>query len=213
VGGAAGVARAGRDLLGKASAAGGGGGSCDTRGTPSMGTDLVSRHGSPRRIPSVPLGRDVRGMIAWWLPHLRRGERDADAVDARRREPARDVVRPGLVGERPEQLEQLLRRRLGGQRDLTDPVKVEPLRQAGEALALTRDAVDLEASPGGPEADGGVFQQAEQRAELRLLVFPRARLAKQGYAACEPRSERFVRRHRVGQSRRNAHPRQRGRLP
>ena len=29
-----------------------------------MGTDLVSRHGSPRRIPSVPLGRDVRGMIA-----------------------------------------------------------------------------------------------------------------------------------------------------
>src|SRR5207253_2097719 len=110
----------------------------------------------------------------------------------------------------PEQLEQLLRRRLGGQRDLTDPVKVEPLRQAGEALALTRDAVDLEASPGGPEADGGVFQQAEQRAELRLLVFPRARLAKQGYAACEPRSERFVRRHRAGQSRGNAHPRQRG---
>src|SRR5207237_7906644 len=63
-GGGAGVARAERKLPGKASAAGGGGGSCDTSGTPSMGTDLVSRHGSPRRIPSVSLGRDVRGMIA-----------------------------------------------------------------------------------------------------------------------------------------------------
>src|SRR5207237_9331761 len=59
-----GVGAAGRAVPGNASAAGGGGGSCDTSGTPSMGTDLVSRHGSPRRIPSVSLGRDVRGMIA-----------------------------------------------------------------------------------------------------------------------------------------------------
>src|SRR5256886_7792102 len=59
-----GVGAAGRAVPGNASAAGGGGGSCDTSGTPSMGTDLVSRHGSPRRIPSVPVGRDALGMIA-----------------------------------------------------------------------------------------------------------------------------------------------------
>src|SRR5207253_10677363 len=63
VGGGPGVTRAGREVPGKASAAGGGGGSCDTSGTPSIGTDLVSRHGSPRRIPSVPVGRDALGMI------------------------------------------------------------------------------------------------------------------------------------------------------
>src|SRR5439155_4538924 len=63
-GGVAGCGDAGRAVPGNASAAGGGGGSCDTSGTPSMGTDLVSRHGSPRRIPSVPVGRDALGMIA-----------------------------------------------------------------------------------------------------------------------------------------------------
>src|SRR5437588_11318606 len=59
-----GVGAAGRAVPGNASAAGGGGGSCDTSGTPSKGTDLVSRHGSPRRIPSVPVGRDALGMSA-----------------------------------------------------------------------------------------------------------------------------------------------------
>src|SRR5438270_542616 len=128
-------------------------------------------------------------------------------------EAARDVVGARLVSERSEELEQLRWGRCGGQRDLADAVEVKPLHQARQTLALARDAVDFEASPGGPEADGGVLQQAEQRAELRLLVVPRARVAKQGYAACEPRSERFVRRHRAGQSRGNAQPRQRGRLP
>src|SRR5205823_147506 len=154
-GGARGAGRAGRAgpvVPGRASVAGGGGGSWLTSGTPLMGTDLVSRHGSPRRIPSVPVGRDSLGMIA--------------------------------------------------SRDSTS---------SGDASA--RDAVDFEASARSPEADGGVLQQAEERAELHLLVVPRARVAKQGYAACEPRSERFVRRHRAGQSRGNAQRRQRGRLP
>src|SRR5205807_2434844 len=124
------------------------------------------------------------------LRRFGRRERHAETVHARRREAARDVVGAGLVSERPEELEQLRWGRCGGQRDLADAVEVEPLHQARQTLALARDAVDFEASPGGPEADGGVLQQAEQRAELRLLVFPRARLAKQGYAACEPRSER-----------------------
>src|SRR2546430_1889536 len=95
-----------------------------------------------------------------------------------RGEAARDVVRARLVGEGSKELEQLGRGRCGGQRDLADAVEVEPLHQTRQTLALARDAVDFEASPGGPEADGGVLQQAEQRAELRLLVFPRARLAK-----------------------------------
>ncbi len=45
---------------GNASAAGGGGGSWVTSGTPLIGTDLMSRHDSPRRIPSVPSGRASR---------------------------------------------------------------------------------------------------------------------------------------------------------
>src|SRR2546422_1320413 len=43
---------------GSAAAALGGGGSCVTSGTPSSGTDLMSRIDSPRRIPAVPSAPD-----------------------------------------------------------------------------------------------------------------------------------------------------------
>src|SRR5438105_11409222 len=41
--------------------------------------------------------------------------------------------------------------------------------QPGQALAFTRDAVDFEASPGGPEADGGVRSE-EHTSELQSRV-------------------------------------------
>src|SRR5207302_9482407 len=72
-GGARGAGRAGRSgrsgragpaVPGRGSVAGGGGWSWLTNGTPLMGTDVVSRRGSLRRIPSVPVGRDSLGMIA-----------------------------------------------------------------------------------------------------------------------------------------------------
>ena len=52
--------RAGAAVPGSASAAEGGGGSCITSGTPESGTDLMSCHASPRRMPSVPMGCDLR---------------------------------------------------------------------------------------------------------------------------------------------------------
>src|SRR5437016_12917946 len=65
----AGCGEAGRTVPGNASAAGGGGGSCDTSGTPSMGTDLVSRHGSPRS-EERRVGKECRSR--WWPDHYKK---------------------------------------------------------------------------------------------------------------------------------------------
>src|SRR5207247_10111922 len=50
---------------GSAVAGGGGGGSCVTSGTPLSGTDRMSFHDSPRRMPSVPSDSAAGARGAW----------------------------------------------------------------------------------------------------------------------------------------------------
>ncbi len=129
-----------------------------------------------------------------------------NAVHARATEAARHVFQAGLVGENPEQLEQLRGWGIARQRDLADAVEVEPLQQPDHAPAppappappTGRRAVHLEPAGAHPQRDGRVLQQAEQRAELRLLLIFRGRVTEQAHTACEPRGERLEGRHRGG---------------
>ncbi len=106
-------------------------------------------------------------------------------------------MRTGLVGQRLEQLEQLGRRRVRGQGDFPDAMKVETLHQHRHTLSLTRHAIHLDAAPslGQPQGDGRVLEQAQQGAELLLLLGLSGRVAEQAHTVCEPRGEVIEGRH------------------
>src|SRR6266568_3049713 len=78
------------------------------------------------------------------------------------------------------------------------PPHPPPAPPAPPAPPTGRLAVHLEPAGAHPQRDGHVLQQAEQRAELRLLLIFRGRVTEQAHTACEPRGERLEGRHRGG---------------
>jgi len=96
-----------------------------------------------------------------------------------------------------EQLEQLAGRRAGGQGDFADAVEVETLHEHRQTLPSHGNAVQLDADPAGadPQRDGRVLEEADQGAELLLLLALSSRIAEQAHTACEPSGERIEGRH------------------
>ena len=136
---------------------------------------------------------------------------DPNPGRARAAEPCGEVFQARLVGQHPEQLEQLSGRRVLRQGDRADAVQVESLDEAPERGRLARHAVQLEPARRDREGDREVLEQPEQRPEFRLLGFLRPQVAKQLYTAREPRRNRVESRHTASeQSRTRNDPRQRG---
>ena len=177
------------------------------------------RHRGPGGIGGRDDGNDgadavVGGTLRW--RGRRRGfrlarARDTDPGPARPAETCGEVLQTRLVGQRPEQLEQLRGRRILWQGNRADAVQVEPLDQAGERGPLARHAVQLEVAGRGRERDRELLEQPEQHPEFRLLSVLRTRVAKQLHTAREACRNRVESRHTTSeQSRTRSDPRQRG---
>src|SRR5207247_6719193 len=103
------------------------------------------------------------------------------------RDPARDILRARLVGERLQEDEQMRGLRRARQGDLSDAVEVEALHSRRQLVTLARLAVYLEArsARSHPQADGRVRLQGQQRAKSLLLLVLHTRGAEQAPAAHE----------------------------
>ena len=156
----------------------------------------------------------VGGTLRWrggrWRCRLARAG-DTNPGRARPAEACGKVLQTRLVGQRPEQLEQLTGRRILRQGDRADAVQVEPLDQPGERGRLARHAVQLEVAGRDRERDRELLEQPEQHPEFRLLSVLRTRVAKQLHTAREACRNRVESRHTAReQSRTRSDPRQRG---
>ena len=76
-------------------------------------------------------------------------------------------------------------------------MEVEALHEGSQTRCFARYTVQLDpAPPGGqPQRNGGVLEQAEQGAELLLLLGFSARVAEQAHTLCEARGEVIEGRH------------------
>src|SRR5207302_634504 len=177
-----GVGAAGRAVPGNASAAGGGGGSCDTSGTPSMGTDLVSRHGSPRRIPSVPVGRDALGMIVSRDP-TSSGEATGGGCSGR--SAARRLTAASFSKPRSARNSVLWSSRAPGSRNRV----TQRANRAASVSCVDIGPVNLGGTPSPGNAAGFREVRAKDRYSLMLATAPIVRALRAAHLHDAPRVE------------------------
>jgi hypothetical protein len=103
-----------------------------------------------------------------------------------------------LVGQDPEQLEQLVGRGSARQRDLADVVELEALQQPRQPFALVRHAAHVEPATAHSQRERRVLEHVEDCPELRFLSLFRDRITKQAQAVRKSCCEGLEGRHRGG---------------